>query len=615
MSNINYNDLDESQKKALSIVQNEPHRNLFIQGQAGTGKSTLIHSIKEELERQGQQYAVVAPTGIAAEPIKGTTIHSLYKLGGRKYFPLNVVEEYRKYKKIVEYIDTLIIDEASMLRADIFDTVDVLCQKAKNNAAPFGGIRVILVGDLHQLPPVYNLETDEAKKYIQETYHTQEPLFFNAACYAHGNFGFVELTKNHRQDGDNEFINHLGIIRKGREGDLQVALDYFNRRVVDGEPGKEVPVVTARKEEAERTNNKRLAELTTPPKTYVATATGEYYKGEKRQDKIDNNIVPEHLVLKVGARVMVCKNHSDGLYVNGSMGVVTQLNENAIQVKLDNGTQATIERAKWDEQEYYLNSQGKLDVKTIGTFEQFPLKLAYAITIHKSQGQTWDKVCVDLTGGNAFAAGQVYVALSRVRTIEGVHLRRRLTDWDILVNPSITKFLKDKGIVRPRHNKENDEAKKGTASKKEPAIEMVAPDNNLTEYETLQGNKHISQIYTDYRQGITYAVWTVYNWELEQDLWLWAGRRDRNPPDSKAYIFKIPAGTFTTENFVKHNNVNVFPNGEPNVNPNQRDIKINLHRLREMLMPPGARVDFRNRLWKTIDYDIENEIENPDYQE
>lgn len=610
MSEIPYNDLDESQKKALSIVQNEPHRNLFIQGQAGTGKTTLIHSIKQELERQGQQYAVVAPTGIAAEPIKGTTIHSLYKLGGRKYFPLNVVEEYRKYKKIVEYIDTLIIDEASMLRADIFDTVDVLCQRAKNNAAPFGGIRVILVGDLHQLPPVYNLETDEAKKYIQETYHTQEPLFFDAACYAHGNFGFVELTKNHRQDGDNEFINHLGIIRKGREGDLQVALDYFNRRVVDGEPGKDVPVVTARKEEAERTNNKRLAELTTPQKTYVATATGEYYKGEKRQDKIDNNIVPEHLVLKVGARVMVCKNHSDGLYVNGSMGVVTQLNENAIQVKLDNGTQATIERAKWDEQEYYLNSQGKLDVKTIGTFEQFPLKLAYAITIHKSQGQTWDNVCVDLRGGNAFAAGQVYVALSRVRTIEGVHLRRRLTERDILVNPSITKFLKDKGIVRPRHNKENDEAKK------EPAIEITESKSVLISPDDFQG-KHrkcrVSRIYYNYEGLPIHARWTVRNDELNRDLYLWAG--DTTSPIHKAYVFKIKAGTYNETSFIP-NNQRRYGQMNPNIeNPDKRDIWINLEnpKLKEMLMPLGRRINFKQHLWKTIDY---NKVEdNPDYQE
>ena len=289
--------------------------------------------------------------------------------------------------------------------------------------------------------------------------------------------------------------------------------------------------------------------------------------------------------------------------------IVTQLNENAIQLKLDNGTQATIERAKWDEQEYYLNSQGKLDVKTIGTFEQFPLKLAYAITIHKSQGQTWDKVCVDLTGGHAFAAGQVYVALSRVRTIEGVHLRRKLTDRDILVNPCITKFLKDKGIVRPRHNKQDG------AVKKEPAIEMVAPDNNLPTFEELSGHKQLSQIYN--RDGKTWAVWTVKNWRLDDDLWLWAGKREKNPPDSKAYIFKIPAGTYTEENFVKHNDVNVFPNGEPNVNPYERDIKIDLDTFKEMLMPLGRRINFKKHLWKTIDYDAKADKvkDNPDYQE
>ena len=602
MSKIHYNDLDESQKKALSIVQNEPHRNLFIQGQAGTGKTTLIHSIKQELERQGQQYAVVAPSGIAAELIGGSTIHSLFMLGAHEYYPLNVVDEYQLYQEIVKYIDTLIIDEVSMLRADIFDTVDVLCQKAKNNAAPFGGIRVILVGDLHQLSPVYNLETDEAKKYIQETYHTREPFFFDAACYAHGNFGFVELTTNHRQDGDNDFIHHLGIIRKGHEGDLQAALDYFNQRVINGEPGEEMPVVTARIDQANNINNKRLEDINSLEFTYHAITEGAF-------DNIENFHIPSTLRLKVGARVMLCKNHPEGQYVNGSMGKVARLGPGIIAVRLDNGDRVELNQAIWTTEKYVLNDEGKLALQTIGTFKQFPLKLAYAITIHKSQGQTWDKVCVDLTGGHAFAAGQVYVALSRVRTIEGVHLRRKLTERDILVNPSITEFLKDKGIVRPRHNKENDEAKK------EPAIEMVAPDNNLPTFEELSGHKQLSQIYN--RDGKTWAVWTVKNWRLDDDLWLWAGKREKNPPDSKAYIFKIPAGTYTEENFVKHNDVNVFPNGEPNVNPYERDIKIDLDTFKEMLMPLGRRINFKKHLWKTIDYDAKADKvkDNPDYQE
>lgn len=602
MPKIPFQDLDESQKKALSIVQNEPHRNLFIQGQAGTGKSTLIEHIQDVLKLQGQQYAVVAPSGIAAELIGGSTIHSLFMLGAHEYYPLNVADEYQLYREIVKYIDTLIIDEASMLRADIFDTVDVLCQKAKNNAAPFGGIRVILVGDLHQLSPVYNLENDEEKKHIQETYHTREPFFFDAACYAHGNFGFVELTTNHRQDGDNDFIHHLGIIRKGHEGDLQAALDYFNQRVINGEPGGEMPVVTARIDQANNINNKRLEDINSIEFKYHAITEGSF-------DNIENFHIPKTLRLKVGARVMLCKNHPEGQYVNGSMGKVARLGPGIIAVRLDNGDRVELNQAIWTTEKYFLNDEGKLALQTIGTFKQFPLKLAYAITIHKSQGQTWDKVCVDLTGGHAFAAGQVYVALSRVRTIEGVHLRRKLTDRDILVNPSITKFLKDKGIVRPRHNKQDG------AVKKEPAIEMVAPDNNLPTFEELSGHKQLSQIYN--RDGKTWAVWTVKNWRLDYDLWLWAGKREKNHPDPMAYIFKIPAGTYTTENFVEHNNVNVFPNGEPNVDPNERDIKIDLDTFKEMLMPLGRKINFKKHLWKTIDYDAKADKvkDNPDYQE
>ena len=604
MSKIPYDDLDESQKKALSIVQNEPHRNLFIQGQAGTGKSTLIEHIQDVLKLQGQQYAVVAPSGIAAELIGGSTIHSLFMLGAHEYYP---PDEYQLYREIVKYIDTLIIDEASMLRADIFDTVDVLCQKAKDNAAPFGGIRVILVGDLHQLPPVCDFKFDAVKKYIKETYHTLEPFFFDAACYAHGNFGFVELKKNHRQDGDNEFIHHLGIIRKGREDNLQTALDYFNQRVIAGEPGEEVPVVTARRDQANNINNQRLNDINSIERKYRANTDGPYYNGTEGQKRIEDFHIPQILRLKLGARVMICKNHPEGQYVNGSMGKVVRLRSDVIAVKLDNGDRVELKQAIWTTEEYFLNDEGKLALRTIGTFKQFPLKLAYAITIHKSQGQTWDNVCVDITGGYAFAAGQVYVALSRVRTIEGVHLRRKLTDRDILVNPSITKFLKDKGIVRPRHNKQD------VAAKKEPAIEMVAPDNNLPTFEELSGHKQLSQIYT--RDGKTWAVWTVKNWRLDHDLWLWAGRRDKTPPDSEAYIFRIPARTYTTENFVEHNDVNVHPNGEPNVNPKERDIKIDLNTFKEMLMPCGQKVKFKKHLWKTIDYDANEAIDNPDYQE
>ncbi|MEE1265751.1 MAG: DEAD/DEAH box helicase [Akkermansia sp.] len=604
MPKIPFQDLDESQKKALSIVQNEPHRNLFIQGQAGTGKSTLIEHIKGVLEQQSQQYAVVAPSGIAAELIGGSTIHRLFKLGAREYYPLNVVDEYQLYQEIVKYIDTLIIDEASMLRADIFDTVDILCQKAKDNAAPFGGIRVILVGDLHQLPPVCNFKLDAAKKYIRETYHTLEPFFFDAACYAHGNFGFIELKKNHRQDGDNKFIHHLGIIRKGREGNLQAALDYFNGYVIDGEIGEDVPVVTATRETANEINEQRLGSINSPEYKYLASISGSFYEGPEGENRIEDFHIPQILRLKLGARVMICKN--EGQYVNGSMGRVIGLDSGIITVRLDNGDRVELKQAIWTTEEYFLNDEGKLALRTIGTFKQFPLKLAYAITIHKSQGQTWDNVCVDITGGYAFAAGQVYVALSRVRTIEGVHLRRKLTDRDILVNPSITKFLKDKGIVRPRHNKENDEAKK------EPAIEMVAPDNNLPVFEAAPGHK-ISQLYNRNRR--TWAIWTVQNWQLEHDILLWAGKREKNPPDPMAYIFKIPAGTYTTENFVEHNDVNVFPNGIPNVNRNERDIKIDLNTFKEMLMPCGQKVKFKKHLWKTIDYDANEVIDNPDYQE
>lgn len=585
--------LDECQKKALEIVKNEPHRNLFIQGQAGTGKSTLIKSIKEELENQKKLYAVVAPSGIAAELIGGTTIHSLFKLGAHDYFPLNIVEKYQQYQDIVKHIDTLIIDEVSMLRADVFDTIDMLCQKAKNNGAPFGAIRVILVGDLFQLPPIYKHEKpEESLPYMKNTYGNENPFFFEAHCYAHGNFGFTELTTVHRQNGDDEFIYHLSVISQRQNLNLNETLAYFNQRVTHI-PHDDIPIITATNRLADEINNQKLAEIQGEIKEYAAKTHGSYYEGKEGQKHIEDFHIPALLTLKKGARVMICKNGPPGSYVNGTLGTIHLLGDDSIVVKLVTGLYVTIKREEWKVKEYFLNEENKLDLRTIGSFKQFPLKLAYAMTIHKSQGQTWENVYVNLEGGNAFAQGQVYVALSRVKSISGVHLNRALTGYDILVNDKVKSFLQRNGIVPPRlraENKHNHDYR---------------IDDVFYTIRMAQASLHESQISRRYNT----AAWTINNEELNNDIYLQAGRKKN---DDKVYIFKIKGKSYKKESFAPNDEMAHFGNPHRLVDENRRDIRVGISDFIETFK---GSVNFAKHLWVTLDYKNNSVIINHNYDE
>lgn len=598
--------LDECQKKALEIVKNEPHRNLFIQGQAGTGKSTLIKFIKEELENQKKLYAVVAPSGIAAELIGGTTIHSLFKLGAHDYFPLNIVEKYQQYQDIVKHIDTLIIDEVSMLRADVFDTIDMLCQKAKNNGAPFGAIRVILVGDLFQLPPVYKHEKpEESIPYMKNTYGNKRPFFFDAHCYAHGNFGFIELTTVHRQNGDDEFIDHLRVISQRQNLNLNETLAYFNQRVTHI-PHDDIPIITARNNLADEINNQKLAEIQGKIKEYAAKTHGSYYEGKEGQKHIEDFHIPALLTLKKGARVMICKNGPPGYYVNGTLGTIHLLGDDSIVVKLVTGLYVTIKREEWKVKEYFLNEENKLDLRTIGSFKQFPLKLAYAMTIHKSQGQTWENVYVNLEGGRAFAPGQVYVALSRVKSISGVHLNRELTEYDILVNGGVKSFLQRNGIVPPRLREESMEiSDNDTREPENKPNHDYSIDDVFYTIRMAQASLHESQISRRYNT----AAWTIKNEELNNDIYLQAGRKEN---DDKVYIFKIKGKSYKKESFAPNDEKTHFCNPHSLVDENRRDISV---RISDFIETFKGSVNFAKHLWVTLDYKNNSVIINNNYDE
>ncbi len=590
---VNMDKLDKSQKAAFEAIINNPKRNIFVQGQAGSGKSYLIRCIKQVMERKGRQLAVVAPTGIAAELIGGSTIHSMFRLGAHNYFPQNIVEEYRMYQEIVKHISTLIIDEVSMLRADVFDTIDALCKRAKGNKQPFGGIQIVLIGDLYQLPPVYRTDDEEARRYLSKTYGQEKPFFFDAACYKEGNFQLMQLTENHRQQGDDDFIGHLQSIGQGK--DLEESLEYFNAQV--GLRNENVSIVTARRDDANRINEARLSELPGEKRTYMAEATGPYYTGEAGARHIEEFHVPQCLELKVGARVMICKNDPEGKYVNGSMGRVEAFGQDSITVCLDNKTSVDLKKEKWEQQEYYLNADEQLELKTIGEFVQYPLKLAYAITIHKSQGQTWDNVYIDLGQNGAFAEGQVYVALSRVRSINGVNLCKRLRFEDIIINPRVREFIQNGGKLPE------------TPLIPKSPFDFEAEEESIMSEVNGRRNR-VSSYYVSYRTGQSWGCWTIYNYELHNDLYLVVGRRDAEVMDRMRYIFKIRGGSFEQNDFVPNNQARYKQNVPFREDQNRRDIKINLRDCKEMWMNRQEAADFYPYLWKVIDYK-ERTIESP----
>lgn len=540
--------LDDEQQVAFNEILNNPGQSFFIQGQAGTGKSTLINHIRKHL---GREVAVVAPTGIAAELIGGSTIHRMFNLGGRPYFPKCEVEQYKNYEEVVSVIQTLIIDEASMLRADVFDTIDTLCKKAKNKKdVVFGGIQIVLVGDLYQLPPVYKSEDAEALEYMQKTYHVWEPFFFDADCYEAGKFKMLKLTKGHRQNADEQFFDDLKNITMlntpGNSAEVNESLARLNKHFEKKADTSGMPVVTSTNAQAQNINNDRLKEIPAKEKIYQGVFYGEYYDLEnENQQTLENRkksvVVPAELRLKEGAKVMFCRNDAKGgKYVNGTMGVVAELTDDSIKVKVNNGDQVEVFREKWYVQEYVKSDQanGALVLNTIGTYEQYPLKLAYAITIHKSQGQTWDNVCIDLGDHGAFASGQTYVALSRVKTQEGVHLLQELNREDIKVNPRIQEFLTTGNKPKPCND-----VPRGRGARVMVAFwRSLFPDANEVHY----ANCSRRRVNNRCLQCFWYTLDRVL---LKEDFYLIALQ------GNKSWFFKIPAGSCKDGSFAVNRHI------------------------------------------------------------
>ena len=424
---INLELTDEFQA-SLQIL-NETNESLFITGKAGCGKSTLLRYFVENTDKN---VVVLAFTGLAAINVEGETIHSFFKL------PIGFVDTTKIYRnkllqQKLENVDVIVIDEISMVRADIIDAIDKSLRVNLDSIEPFGGKQMVFIGDLYQLPPIVG--NDEKEIYDM---HYESPFFFSAEVFSEYRMPYVNLEKIHRQN-DDKFIAVLNCIRE-RNKYLKAAIKELNKRVrpdiKDVVIGDTISLTTTNAKSKEFNEN-FLEKLPSKKFRYKAHVEGDYSKKEYPTDEI--------LELKVGAKVMFIKNDTEGkTYVNGDVGIVDSLDNNNIFVKKGDFL-IRVKRSDWEKYKYeYIKPQdgekkGKFNKKTVGKFNQFPLKLAWSVTIHKSQGQTYDKVLIDFHNGT-FTSGQSYVALSRCRSLEGVTLRRRMRESDVILDKRIHRF-------------------------------------------------------------------------------------------------------------------------------------------------------------------------------
>lgn len=416
-------ELTEEIKEVLDIFENSK-KNLFLTGKAGTGKSTLLRYFRATTAKQ---HAVVAPTGVAAINVQGQTIHSFF--GFRPGItPDKVKRVSYERAKLYRKLEVLIVDEISMVRADLFDCIDhfLRLNTGKPNL-PFGGVRLVVIGDLFQLPPIV---TEEERGLFTGYY--ESPYFFSAKAYQDGGFAMKELSKIYRQS-DQEFIEILNAIREGQT--KKKHLELLNRCVIDYELKDEpelVHLVTTNKM-AQEINQSRLRALPGEEKVYTGTLAGDFG---------DRNLPTElEISLKVGAQVMLLNNDKQKRWVNGDIVKVLALNENGVRVEFDDGTFDDVPPYTWEMIRFEFDEEeNKIVPHIAGSLTQIPMKLAWAMTIHKAQGKTFGNVFVDL-GAGAFASGQVYVALSRCKTKEGLKLSAPVNLDDIQVDPMVLKYM------------------------------------------------------------------------------------------------------------------------------------------------------------------------------
>ena len=407
------------------MVENH-HQSLFITGRAGTGKSTLLNLLKKTTRKNA---VVVAPTGIAALNVGGQTIHSFFKLPPKMIDPSELTK--RKNHRFFKKLKMLIIDEISMVRADMMDTIDRFLRINLEIDAPFGGIQLVVFGDLFQLPPVVSSQFE--RKILKERYSC--PYFFAAHVFQEFDLMMIELRTVYRQTERN-FINLLDKIRT-RNLDFE-DMEEVNSRYQNqlNESDEWAITLCSTNSTVNRINSEQLNALRTPLNEFKARMGGEFNASAAPADQF--------LLLKVGAQVMFVRNDQERRYVNGTLGKVVKITPETITVQIEKeGEFKDIEvtPVEWELLKYQVDPDNidRFKTRIAGTFSQFPLKLAWAMTIHKAQGKTFDKIIIDL-GRGAFDHGQTYVALSRCRTLDGITLKQPIRPKDILVDQAIIEY-------------------------------------------------------------------------------------------------------------------------------------------------------------------------------
>ncbi len=399
---------------------------VLVTGRAGTGKSHFIRSLVDADPTFPQ--AVLAPTGLAAMNIGGQTIHSFFGFPPRPMIG-NAEKPNWFFARTARAIRRLIVDEVSMLRADVLDAMNTHLQIARKSSRPFGGVQMLLVGDFYQLPPV--VRGDEGQLLEDAGYAT--PYAFSAHVLRDAPLASVQLTEVYRQTNQ-DFISILSSIRE-RHG-VEEAVTILNTVCHDRALPKRPVLLCATNAVADNYNARGLANLEGAAARYSGGFEGETPKAQG-----DRFPAPMELVLKRGARVIFTQNDAAGRWVNGSLGTVNELDDTIIGVTLDSGDDVEVERATWPQAKWSWNaSENRMEVKEEYKYVQFPLAPAWALTIHKAQGMTLDSVEIDL-GRGAFAPGQTYVALSRARSMETLRLTRPLSPRDVQVDPSIAEGL------------------------------------------------------------------------------------------------------------------------------------------------------------------------------
>lgn len=461
-------EINDGIKEVLDTLENTD-KNVFLTGKAGTGKSTLLRYFRATTKKFP---VVVAPTGVAAVNVQGQTIHSFFGWG-IDITPERVRKVSYEKSQVYRKMKMLIIDEISMVRADMFECVDKFLRiNTGKPDKPFGGVQIVVIGDLYQLPPVV---IGSQKKFFEEVYSS--PFFFSTEAFDKGGFKKFELNKVFRQK-DPTFVSALNAIREGVPQDNHI--DLLNQAVIEDEPenfDEYVHLVTTNKM-AKEINDNRMEQLPSSPVTYTGTMWGTFKEKDASTDL--------ELTLKSGAQVMLLNNDKERKWVNGDVVKVLETNLDSILVEFDDSTVQTVESHSWETVKFIFDEEEqKIIPKKVGGFSQIPVKPAWAMTIHKAQGKTFEKVFIDL-GAGAFAEGQTYVALSRCKTLEGLKLASPLMMDDVFVNEKVSEFMSFAHTSGQKPRTKSATARKETVKK--PRTEKVIENKSVE-----QDNKELSE--------------------------------------------------------------------------------------------------------------------------